>query len=371
MRERENKRLGDQGNEQKKSAVIIRILLLFLPVLLSNCQPERTVQPAFYHWQTAFSLSDFEKNYLDSLGVKKLYVKFFDVDWDDSQGIPVPLAAVEIEKSEDWNAEKLEIIPCIFITNRTFQNISDAKIEWLSNRVEEKLFTLKPVNITFKEIQFDCDWTTSTRDRFFKFLEIFKKSIDNQDIKLSATIRLHQFRDFQETGIPPVDRGMLMFYNTGEVEDWQEENSILNLEVAKSYLPASRFGTLTSRFPLPLDLALPIFHWGVLFRDHTMIRLINNLENKDLQDTLRFSKIGNNRFEIIKSTYLNGYYLYEGDLIRTETIDTQLLLKSTALLADEVKTSNGTVAFYHLDTATIKHFPHAFLEKIVHKIRSQ
>lgn len=324
------------------------------------CQQKKHVQPAFYHWQTEFNLTNVEENYLDSLGVKKMYVKFFDVDWNENQAIPVPLAEVEIGKLEDWKAGNLEIIPCIFITNRTFQNISEDKIEWLSKRIQEKLFALKPDNLIFKGIQFDCDWTPSTRDRFFKFLEIFKKLIENQGVKLSATIRLHQFRNFEKTGIPPVDRGMLMFYNTGDVENWDEENSILNLQAAETYLAPN------TQYPMPLDLALPIFHWGVLFRDGKMIRLINNLETSKLQDTLRFHKIDNNRFEVLKSTYLDGYYLYENDRIRTETIDTTLLTKAADLLTNRIKNRNLTLAFYHLDTSTIKHFPHEFLEKITH-----
>lgn len=330
-----------------------------------SCQQKREVNPAFYYWKTEFSLSDFEKYYIDSLKVNKLYIKFFDIDWNESRGMPVPIAESTIQQSTIHN---FEIVPCIFITNRVFQNISDDKIEWLSARVQEKLFELNSNNLHFKEIQFDCDWTASTKDRFFQFLEIFKKN--NPQLKICATIRLHQFRDFQKTGVPPVDRGMLMFYNTGDVESWDEENSILNLEVAKNYLPTSDFRLLTSKkYPIPLDLALPIFRWGVLFRDTRMIRLINNLQAENLEDTSRFLKIDDNRFEVLKSTYLNGYYLYKGDQIRTETVDTQLLLKAINLLDGKMNNRNLTIAFYHLDTATIKYFPHEFLEKTIHQFQ--
>lgn len=334
-----------------------------LLLLTLCCQQKKEVQPAFYHWQTQFNLSDFEKSYLDSLGVKKLYVKFFDVNWDANKKMPVPLALLESGKWEDWKNGKLEMVPCVFITNRTFQNISEDKMEWFCERVKEKLVELKPDNLIFREIQFDCDWTASTRDRFFQFLTIFKKKMDASQLKTCATIRLHQFRDFESTGIPPVDRGMLMFYNTGDVENWDEENSILNLEVAEQYLVSG------NQYAVPLDIALPIFAWGVLFRDGVMIRLINNLIASDLQDTTRFRKIASNRFEIIKNTYLNGYYLYEKDRIRTESIDTALLTKTTDLLTKRIKNRNLTLAFYHLDTATIKHFPHEFLEQLTQRFR--
>jgi len=327
------------------------------------CQEKKDVQSAFYHWKTEFNLSDFEKSYLDSLSVKKLYVKFFDVEWDANKKMPVPLALLEIRKLESWKDGKLEMVPCVFITNRTFQNISEDKIEWFCERVEEKLFELKPDNLIFREIQFDCDWTASTRERYFEFLQVFKKKMDASQPKVCATIRLHQFRDFETTGVPPVDRGMLMFYNTGDVESWNEENSILNLEVAEQYLVSG------NQYSVPLDIALPIFSWGVLFREGAMIRLINNLNASDLQDTMRFRKIASNRFESIKNTYLDGYYLYKNDLIRTEAIDTTLLSKTTNLLTTRIKNRNLTLAFYHLDTATIKHFPHEFLEQLTQRFR--
>lgn len=335
-----------------------RLVFSFLIFTLSNCQSDRTVQPAFYHWQTEFALSDVEKNYLDSLNVKKLYVKFFDVDWDERRKMPVPVASVEITKLGNY-----EIVPCIFITNRTFQNITEDKIEWFCWRVKEKLFELKPANIIFHEIQFDCDWTANTRERYFKFLQIFKEIVKDTQPEVCATVRLHQLRDYKETGIPPVDRGMLMFYNTGDVESWEEENSILNLKIAAAYLIPN------TKYQIPLDVALPIFSWGVLFRDGKMIRLINNLKASDLQDTTRFLKMAHHRFEIIKSTYANGYYLYEKDVIRTEAVDTILLTKAVDLLKNRTKNRNLTLSFYHLDTATIKDFPHEFLENITRTLQ--
>lgn len=325
------------------------------------CQPDRKVQRAFYHWQTQFELSQYEKNYLDSLEVNKNYVKFFDVDWNENRRIPVPLAEIEFLDTQMLKFPNFQIIPCIFITNRTFQNLSENRIEWLCDRVREKLWELKPSDLNFSEIQFDCDWTMTTRDRYFQFLKSFKQVVDNQNVKLSATIRLHQFRDQEETGVPPVDKGMLMVYNTGSVEDWSEENSILHLEDAEVYL------SRTTNYPIPLDFALPIFHWGVLFRDGKMIRLMNNLEIQDLQDATRFKQIGNQRFEVITSTFLEGYYLYQKDRIRLEAVDTSLLSKTAPLLTNQIKNRNLTLAFYHLDTATIKQFPHASLEKIIHK----
>ncbi|MDX1940029.1 MAG: hypothetical protein SFU99_05720 [Saprospiraceae bacterium] len=380
-------KIGNRKLDIGNNAANLGFAKLFLICSLTSslsCRNEPQITPAFYHWQTQFSLSQKEQAYLDSLSAEKLYTKFFDIEWDATQEMPIPLAEVEIR---NWGIGELgnrgigspaaslwrpkEIVPTIFITNQTFQNLSQDKIEWLAARVDEKLQELwhQLPDQTLHEVQFDCDWTASTKDSFFQFIEIFKSK--NTDIQISATIRLHQIRDYKTTGVPPVDRGMLMFYNTGDVEDWQENNSILNIEIAQNYLPTSNFQLPTSKvYPMPLDIALPIFAWGVLFRDGRMIRLINNLRSEQLTDTTRFQKMTNNRFEVTKSTYLEGYYLYQGDQIRTETIDTTLLHKAADLIKNRLKNRDLTVAFYHLDTATIKYFPHDVLESVCEKFIS-
>jgi len=375
-----------------RMAVCSLVLLVFF-----SCEKETTVTPAFYHWQTNLALSQTEQAYLDSLHVQKLYAKFFDVTWDARREMPIPVA--EVKELEEWKMggwengrnggmedgrngtlqpftpSPLQLIPCIFITNESFQKLPNTRVAWLSERVSEKLRALwqQMPEQKMTEVQFDCDWTASTRERFFRFLEYFKKM--NPGVKLSATIRLHQVRDHEQTGVPPVDRGMLMFYNTGDLENWYENNSILNLDIAENYLPISDFRFPTSDFrfptsefyPLPLDVALPIFAWGVLFRDGRMIRLINNLRTEALSDTARFRKIAENRFEVVKSTYLDGYYLYENDRIRLEAIDKKLLFQATDLLTNRLNNRNLTVAFYHLDTATIKYFPYEVLEDVCEK----
>jgi len=154
-----------------------------------------------------------------------------------------------------------------------------------------------------------------------------------------------------------------MFYNMGNVEDVNAENSILDLSIAKQYL-----GNF-EKYPLSIDVALPIFSWGVLIREGKMIKLINNLQASDLQDNLRFLKIDENHFEIIKSTYLQGYYLYKGDVLRIEGAPIKLLQQSAELLNSVVSNSELMVIFYHLDSIAINNYPHETLEDICNRFR--
>lgn len=336
----------------------------------------KALSPAFYHWQTHLDLTAGERSAVDSLGVKKLYVKFFDIDWDASRQMPVPLAEVQIDTSLLYG---LEIVPTVFITNRTFLNLKMSEVDTLAKRVSRKMARqsrISNLESRITEIQMDCDWTERTREKYFHFLKKLRaelSSLESQtsNHKLSATIRLHQIRYPERTGIPPVDRGMLMAYNMGEVDEWETENSIFDLNILSQYVP-------TQNYPLSLDLALPIFHWGIAFRpdvaDETKLELaylINGLESEDLTDTARFAKLAPNRYEVRKNTYLEGYYLYKNDRVRLESVSPEDLEKVGDRLAKFLKLGKAkdleTVAFYHLDTSTLKAFDHEKLEKILEK----
>lgn len=336
------------------------VFLLLMSSLVSACQGSKTeketVKPAFYHWKTVFDPDSTQWAYLDTLQARNLYVKFFDIDRGDS--FPVPQATIVWRDDAPAN---VSIIPCVFITNRTFYGLEAKQVSALAEKVGQKITTLwqQTGRETLpQEVQIDCDWTEGTREAYFSFLRSLARYVPSET-RLSATIRLHQAKFPDRTGVPPVDRGMLMFYNIGEVSEPGESNSILNLPAARKYL------TDYTAYPLPLDLALPLFHWGVLFREGRMIRLINQLEASDLTDTTRFRLLDTNLYEVKKSTYLNGQYLYQSDQLRLEGVELESLRAISQLIHQNFASSNYKLAFYHLDSETIKKIPHDSLKTII------
>jgi len=333
-----------------KRTFILGLLFLLNFWACENSAPKIT--SAFYHWQTRVELTATEQSYLQNS--KKLYVKFFDVDWDGAFQEAVPQAQVE------WSTalpDSLDIIPTVFITNRTLLNSSEEFLPELAEKIVLKIEQLQD-NYTFQEVQFDCDWTSKTQGKYFELLRLLRSGFPRKTV-LSATIRLHQIQYAQRTGVPPVDRGMLMFYNMGDLESWETENSILDIEIGRSYL------SKLEDYPLPLDVALPIFQWGIVFRENRLLQLINNLQPSDLQDTSRFLQLSPQRYQAKKSTYLDGSYVYAGDRIRLESIALEQLKTAAQVLSEQLRQEPRTVAFYHLDTATIKNYPYATLDSIV------
>jgi hypothetical protein len=331
------------------------ILLLIAFIFFTACRPTppNQISRAFYHWKTNFDLSAQEKKYIDTLHIDKLYVRFFDIDFQDGEVLPLAV----IEKTADNTHDKQQIIPTIFITNRTFQHIHLAEIPNFAALVVGKMRTLldKYAFAPPMEIQFDCDWTEQTRDKYFAFLtEFYKKS----NIALSATIRLHQIKFSEKTGVPPVQRGMLMFYNMTDIDNPQTKNSILDVSEGANYL--SRAAT----YPLDLDIALPIFRWGVLFREEALIKIITNIEDVKLNDNQFFTQKNKNEYELTQNSYFGGHYLYKGDMVRIETVSPTEIKKAANLLQQSIKSTHRTIALYHLDSAVINRYQYDDLEKI-------
>jgi hypothetical protein len=320
------------------------------------------ITPAFYHWKTSLQLSAEEMHYLQQAQAGRLYVRAFDVDWDPGYRDAIPLAELQ---TDTFKGPKLEIVPTVFITNRTLEHLPSEQIPRLAARILKKTTAVKthfPAN-HIPEIQMDCDWTAGTRAAYFQLLRHIRKGAAAEGLHLSATIRLHQFSGYARTGVPPVDRAMLMCYNTGDLEAWDEENSIYQESHARRYLSRQ------TDYPLPLDVALPAFRWGVLFRDGRLIRLIHGLKPSDLQRAA-FRQTGPRRYRVEKSTYLDGYYLYRGDRIRLESTGLPDMQSAFDLVKPSLKPGLPlALSVYHLDTTLVQRISHGSMAQFFQKNR--
>lgn len=328
--------------------------------LFTGCGKEKKteIQLGFYHWKNHFNLSESEEKYLEKLNCKKIYLRFFDVDWDEKREEAIPLSVLT---PGSFLSDSMEIIPTIFITNRTMKNISEAAIPQLAERMIQKIEELIPEvsDQVFSEIQIDCDWTKTSRSNYFLLLKTIKTKLKKSQQQLSTTIRLHQLKYPESTGIPPADRGMLMCYNVADLQDVTIENSILDTTIVARYLTEK-----SKAYPLELDIALPVFNWGVLYRDGRLIKLIHQLSPDELRDIKLYAQKNKNRYEVIQNTYLRGHYVYTGDEIRLEKIEKKVLKNIAAVLKNKLNKANRMMVFYHLDSMAVEQFPVEFLKQL-------
>jgi hypothetical protein len=296
---------------------------------------------AFYHWRSTYAPSDTERAILSACDVRRLYVRFFDVQWDDALDVPVPTAEIDFRARP---ADTIEIVPVVFVTNETVARTDTDEIAPLAGHIAREADDVaRRAGIRFRELQVDCDWSDRTRDRYFTLLSSLRDSLGPGLERLAATIRLHQVKYRERTGVPPVDRGMLMFYNMGTPTPTTDENSIFTASVAARYL--ARIGS----YPLPLDVALPVFRWTLQFRAGRLVGILDKTALSDLASIGPLERIGSVRARARSGFLFRGGYIAAGDVLKEETVPPDLCLRAARMLAPELRHEPRTVALFELD----------------------
>ena len=340
----------------RRVSPIKQIILGLLGIGLVACQSSESSAPstpAFYHWKVAYNPTRSEVDQLRELNIQKQYIHFFDVDWDARTRQPVPKAVVQFRQKPTG-----AVVPVVFITNRTISNLTPAALSDLARYITQGVTRLRDQNqLTVSEVQFDCDWSAGTRDRYFQLLTLLKKGITQP---LSATIRLHQIKYTDQMGIPPVARGMLMLYNVADWKRADTRNSIYDADVADPYL------SFLETYPLPLDLVMPIFHWTVVYRNNRFLTFLNNLDRKTLvKSDFLTVQADSMRFIANRDTTAFGFSVRRGDLFRAEAITSETLLTEKNRVMKEMKKQPLTFALFHLDSTTLAAYPHETLQRLI------
>ncbi len=303
----------------KNKPLIFLFFLLFIFFLIAISfiykNSHKEFSSSFYFWENSYKLEDVKD---------KLYIKVLDIKYSNK---------MEIIETNFIKSPPKEFIPVIFITNKTIQNV-DYKI--LLNSVLQSL-----KKFDYKELQIDCDWSGTSKNNYFLFLQELKKELNKTT---SATIRLHQIKYFKKTGVPPVDYGVLMYYNMSNLADFDTKNYILDNSEAKKY--HYNF----ENYPLKLKLALPLYSQAVQFRDKKAINLFENIDEKELINN--FENIGENMYKVINSHYFKGKYIYKDDILRLENVDEKELKIAFDDFFKLSKNSFNEVIFYTIKYKT-------------------
>ncbi len=309
---------------------------------------------SFYHWKTVYSPGSAAEEMLRLLKTPRLYVRFFDVKVED--GRPVPVATAIFSQTPT-----LPVVPVVFVDEELMRFRAGGP-EWLAPRIVNRVNEMIAQNklTPAKELQLDCDWTAGSRESFFGLVREVKKTVP-AGWTVSVTLRLSQYRDFAETGVPPADRAALMLYNMGQLRAFGDHNSILDAAVAANYLkPVS--------YPLPLDVALPLFSWGVVFdRDKNYRGLARELP-PNLNDPAAFERVSPIMYKALKPARWNGNGMYAGEYLRverTEPAELDKLVKQAGQALGTVK----TVIFYHLDEAVLAPYSKDALQNAADALR--
>lgn len=235
-----------------KRNIIYIVVMALLAVSLLSCggrRGNRAVRSVYY-WSTTLRIDSVKQQFMLRHNVSRMYLRYFDVvDGDD--GMPVPNATLRFLTPVP---KDVEVVPVVYIVNSCMAAADTSLAYKIYRRVRQMNETNGIGGV--KEIQIDCDWTMRTRSVYFSFLRQLRSMAGADGIKLSATIRLHQLSQ----PAPPVDRGVLMMYNTGDFTDLACRKPILDMNDAAPYMPR------LAGYGLPLAAAYPLYSWRILFR---------------------------------------------------------------------------------------------------------
>jgi len=319
--------------------------------LLTSCQQQERPMVSFYYWKTIFKLSPLEKSTLKDNQVKKLYIRYFDIDWNVKSNRPFPQSPIRFEE----NPKEYTILPVVYIKNKVLLNQAIDVLD-LAQKTSDFIQQINTKNhISCQEIQIDCDWTIASRDNYLKFIDCFKEISKK---KLSATIRLHQIKYFKKTKIPNVDTGVLMYYNMGEISA-DSLNSIYDKDIANRYLASLK------KYPLAVNIALPIYSWAIHIRDGKVIGLKNKIDVKAFKKDANFMLINQRGLKVKTSNYKNGTFYKKGDLLKLERITENDLLEMANDLEENSATMPSEIIFYDLDEFNIKNYEKDLFEQII------
>jgi len=328
-------------------------MYFFLVLFLAGCSSQTKHEISFYYWKQDFALTSTQHEILKTNQVKKLYVKFFDLTWDSKINTAIPVSKITFNSS----IQNLKIIPCIFIENQVFKNkINDN----LAQKVYELIIKIAKTNsLKIDEIQIDCDWTDMTRKAYFDFLTRLKNLSENKQI-ITSTLRLHQFKYPKKTGIPPVSKAVLMCYNMSEIKDEKTSNSIISEYTLAKYIENSE------DYPLPLDIALPTYHWGLIYRLGKLSIIVNDIDINSLK-SFAFSKLSENKFRADSSFYYNNTYFCKDDILRIEESKPSTLMNCSKIL-QKYKHHFNEIIFYHISSSSISQYEKHFFSNITSNI---
>ena len=220
--------------------------MLLAVLLTTGCKESQMPEEnAVYYWRTEWRTDSVERAFLQQYHINKVYCRYFDVVMN-GDGEPMPNATIHfVEKP----SERTKLIPTVFITEDCMHRPHQELAKKLVDRIVQMNETNDITDVD--ELQIDCDFTARSRKTYYDFLQQVRDEARKHGMQLSTTIRLHQL----SMPVPPVDYGVLMIYNTGDPNKFNERNPILDMRDIQPYL------RYLADYSLPLAAAYPTFRW--------------------------------------------------------------------------------------------------------------
>lgn len=338
------------------SCFVKRVFPLFFLFAFISCRHKSTdansnnIERGVYYWKSSESVFDStETAAVKKLDIKKMYVKFFEVEFDQIYGVrPVSKTSINFRYADNAAVKnQVTVVPVVFIKNEALTNTQKEDIEKLADNIN---FLVKKKyvehigyisDLVIKELQIDCDWTATTKDKYFTLLKVLKQISGSQ---ISCTLRMYPYKYPEIMGVPPVDKVTLMCYNLNNPLEYENKNSILEIAELKEYLDTKK------PYPVHLDIVLPINSWMLLFKNNQFAGILHDEDIiKDIAKPIKPMW-----YVATRDTLVDEVLIREGDMIKYEETGKEQLKEVAGLLKAKLNLKGKTtISFFHLDKSTL------------------
>ncbi|PLW92127.1 MAG: hypothetical protein C0592_12450 [Marinilabiliales bacterium] len=375
--------------------IIFIIKLSVLSVILSaftlkSCKKEGgDSQRSVILWKSTEGLNETDEEVLNSLSVSHTYIRYADVEWNPVYERHEPVKGVNAWNFDYMSANSTAVI---FITNEVLVNLTYPKMKDLALKIaalykdRHEEFAKRYGNIfgyyrntnpdldhetkraqadsittdwmkRNNKLLIDCDWSETTRDKYFALIKELKTEL--RDTEIQSTLRLWQYRDYKLAGIPPVERCLLMCYSTGDPKNPNTENAIVDFATIKKYITHSRYQT-------DLDIALPVYSWGTLFRNGEFAGIISPLTLNYLEgNPSLFQQNDSTHFTILRDTVLGNTYYRYGDKLHFQGVNIEELLEIARFIKSKLKPGEeDKISLFSYDPLYFNQIGHENIRKI-------
>ncbi len=278
--------------------ILLFIGLFFLSNCLQTNNKSNYKNISFYIWNNQINISNDQKNYLDSLQTRCIYIKLVEFKKD------------EIIRSKLINVydNHIQIIPVVrldnyFLANTNYTNAE--KCEQLYQEVQQQIntFSKKKMNT----IQLDCDYKSINLQAYQNILTSLK---NNYHLEVQITLNVYRTADLSH--IPKADEYFIMlydFYNASKIDIHNFEF----LETYKNHLHS---------FPFKHQYVLPIFSRWVVY-EKGKAQLDYQFNEDQIKNNSDIVYTGNGSYLVTKQLVINNQLINKDAIIvyQETTID--------------------------------------------------
>jgi hypothetical protein len=160
------------------------------------------------------------------------------------------------------------------------------------------------------DYQLDADWAGSTRKVWFAVVAAFRDLVHARGARLGVTVRLHQYRDRRQQGVPPADSAVLLLYGFGD--------AVIDHAVVESYVK-------TTDYPLPLVPAFPVYTQVRQLNGYGRLVALHRLGSVTELPLADLAAESPNRYLVLRRSSLAGRPLLAHDELLVDSVGPSVL----------------------------------------------